>query len=190
MKTFYRSLNTNERYGLLLSLISLIALFAFWLFYKPPPYIAIPLNTLSSNQLTVVIRGDTAYLVAKRPEKKTLNIEEEKSANSTPPYRLSAKFGGYEYRVFSADANYELVLLPYEKYRYQSISCQKLILISERFLHRGRYINGGIKCNEASDRWKRENLVYNLEGVSQSEFIADLYTPGFDLNETELRIGL
>lgn len=188
MKTLFASLNKFERNGLLISSMAIIALLVFWFFYKPLPYLAIPLTEISEEKLNITIRGDTAYIVAKLPS----DYFSENTENFTPQTasfnRLSARKGDFEYRVFSTDANYNLVLLPYEKYRYQSISCQNLILINTRFLHRGRYVNGGIKCDEASDRWKRENLVYNLSGKSQSEFIANLYTPRFNIVEQELRI--
>ncbi|MBB6523173.1 hypothetical protein G8768_17120 [Pseudoteredinibacter isoporae] len=190
MKKFYNSLNNFERSGLFVSLSIVITLLAFWLLYKPASHFTVSLENISSERLNVIIRGDTAYIIAKIPERHFSSETELHPQNASSINRLSARMGDFEYRVFSADANYEMVLLPYEKYRYQSISCQNLVVIPEQFLHRGRYLDGGIKCNEARDRWKRDNLVYNLDGESQSEFIADLYTPGFKINENEIRIEL
>ncbi len=184
----FASLNNFELNSLFISLAAVTALLAFWLFYKPLSYLAIPLKEISTNELNIIIRGDTAYIITKLPNKNFSKNTELFNSSASSFNRLSAKEGDFEYRVFSTDANYNLVLLPYEKYRYQSISCRKLVLINARFIHRGRYIDGGIKCDEASDRWKRDNLVYNLNGKSQSEFIANLYTPRFKIAEQELRI--
>ena len=79
--------------------------------------------------------------------------------------------------------------MPLKQLWYRGIACINLTYIANEFTQNNRSVAGGIRCEDKSIEWRRDNLVYDLQGKSLSQEIADLYTPQFHLTDEELKIN-
>lgn len=185
-------LNTQERTLLTVMACIAITLVCINSFYSTPPYFSVSLNKIPEHEFHIVTRADNAYLITKiRHQLSTESPSLETSQlNSNEDGKNVGGSLEFQYLVFVVDSQYEHVLLPYKKHRYQSVSCPKLSLELNGFKYSGRFIDSGIRCLSPTERWKQDTFVYSLTGKSHNKFIADLYTPNFEVTASEIRISI